>query len=77
MLSQERLKKLRSEHGKVQLGNITVDMVHVSSSFFCYPYFRLMLPGEFLINTGFVCSLSIGNWWNERNDRTIVGDFIT
>ncbi|XP_042066184.1 citrate synthase, mitochondrial-like [Salvia splendens] len=24
---QERLKKLRSEHGKVQLGNITVDMV--------------------------------------------------
>ncbi|KAJ6750564.1 hypothetical protein OIU85_001136 [Salix viminalis] len=24
---QERLKKLKSEHGKVQLGNITVDMV--------------------------------------------------
>jgi citrate synthase len=24
---QDRLKKLKSEHGKVQLGNITVDMV--------------------------------------------------
>lgn len=27
---QERLKKLKSEHGKVQLGNITVDMVKMS-----------------------------------------------
>lgn len=24
---QERLKKLKAEHGKIQLGNITVDMV--------------------------------------------------
>nr|GMD62231.1 citrate synthase, mitochondrial [Ipomoea batatas]GMD65223.1 citrate synthase, mitochondrial [Ipomoea batatas]GMD71772.1 citrate synthase, mitochondrial [Ipomoea batatas] len=24
---QERLKKIKSQHGKVQLGNITVDMV--------------------------------------------------
>jgi citrate synthase len=27
ILLQDRLKKLKSEHGKVQLGNITVDMV--------------------------------------------------
>ena len=26
---QDRLKKLKSEHGKVQLGNITVDMVWI------------------------------------------------
>jgi citrate synthase len=30
LLLQDRLKKLKSEHGKVQLGNINVDMVWIS-----------------------------------------------
>lgn len=33
VLLQERLKKLKSEHGKTQLGNITVDMVIISTIF--------------------------------------------
>lgn len=35
ILLQDRLKKLKSEHGKVQLGNITVDMV-------CFWYWLFM-----------------------------------
>jgi hypothetical protein len=42
ILLQDRLKKLKSEHGKVQLGNITVDMVCILSLknyvFFTGPY---------------------------------------
>lgn len=44
-MSQERLKKIKSEYGKVQLGNITVDMVHVCLALFFspFPQTRLML----------------------------------
>lgn len=37
LLSQERLKKIKSEYGKVQLGNINVDMVRVCLAFFFSP----------------------------------------
>lgn len=70
-LSQERLKKLKSEHGKVQLGNITVDMVHV--------FLALLLALKLIIlvmSYSFV-HFSKGAWWNERNDRTSMGNFIT
>lgn len=51
-LFQERLKKLKSEHGKVQLGNITADMVHIYS---CKFYMNIA-PQQFDNDVLFPCS---------------------
>lgn len=41
-LLQDRLKKLKSEHGKVQLGNITVDMVYWHALKFIASFFHMI-----------------------------------
>lgn len=74
-LSQERLKKLKSEHGKVQLGNITIDMVYLFLAFIILTGHVTKLIVQILIGM-LIYTLWKGSWWNERNDRIIVGNLI-
>ena len=61
---QERVKKIRKEHGNVKLGEVTVDQVSPTSlPFFCslsFPFFSVILHALSLsLFAAFILSLSL------------------
>lgn len=74
-LVQERLKKIKSEYGKVQLGNITVDMVSKLLLLCCFPFsFQFLVVFNIYLR---FCYTFEGNWWHARNDRSALGNIVT
>ena len=66
-LFQDRLKKLKSQHGTVPVGNITVDMVWILRNI-------LELSQLILLLTLLHATFLKGTWWNERDDWFTLGN---